>query len=73
MPKLPQVSGKRCIDALKRAGFREVRHESSHVYVRRDDPFAQISVPDHKTLKKGTLHKIIRQAGLTVEEFIELL
>jgi hypothetical protein len=41
--------------------------------MRRDDPFAQISVPDHKTLKKGTLHKIIRQAGLTVEEFIELL
>lgn len=58
MPKLPQVSGKRCIDALKQIGFNEVRRESSHIYVRRDDPFAQISVPDHKTLKKAHCVKL---------------
>ncbi len=40
---------------------------------RRDQPFAQVTVPDHRELDTGTLRAIIRQAGLTVEEFIDLL
>lgn len=38
-----------------------------------DDPYAIAVVPNHKTLKRGTLKSILRQAGLTVDEFIELL
>ncbi len=41
--------------------------------MRRDDPFAQIVVPDHKELDRGTLRAIIRQAGLSVDDFIRLL
>ena len=41
--------------------------------VRRNDPFAQIVVPDHKELDRGTLRAIIRQANITVEEFKKLL
>lgn len=41
--------------------------------LRRDDPFAQVTVPDHKQLDRGTLRAIIRQAGLGVDEFIGLL
>ena len=41
--------------------------------VRRDEPFAQVVVPDHKELDRGTLRAIIRQAGLGVEEFVGLL
>jgi predicted RNA binding protein YcfA (HicA-like mRNA interferase family) len=41
--------------------------------LRRDDPFAQLVVPDHKELDTGTLRAIIRQAGLSVEEFVRLL
>ncbi len=40
---------------------------------RRDKPFAQIVIPDHRELDTGTLRSIIRQAGLTVDEFIALL
>jgi predicted RNA binding protein YcfA (HicA-like mRNA interferase family) len=41
--------------------------------LRRDDPFAQVVVPDHKELDRGTLRAIIRQAGLSVDEFPRLL
>lgn len=73
MTKLPRVSGRECIEALSRAGFRVRRQESSHIILRRDDPFAQLVVPDHKELDRGTLRVILRQAGLTVEQFVELL
>lgn len=45
----------------------------SHVILRRDQPFAQVSVPDHDELDRGTLRAIIREAGLAVEEFSALL
>lgn len=41
--------------------------------MRRDDPFGQVVVPDHKELDRGTLRAIIRAAGLGVEEFKKLL
>jgi predicted RNA binding protein YcfA (HicA-like mRNA interferase family) len=41
--------------------------------MRRDEPFAQVVVPDHDELDRGTLRAIIRQAGLSVEDFLELL
>jgi len=71
--KLPRISGKVCIKALQRAGFYQRRRESSHVILRRDDPFAQVVVPDHQELAPGTLRAIIRDSDLTVEEFIALL
>jgi len=41
--------------------------------LRRNEPFAQVVVPDHRELDRGTLRAIIRQAGLSVEEFAKLL
>ncbi|HYU23161.1 MAG TPA: type II toxin-antitoxin system HicA family toxin [Candidatus Dormibacteraeota bacterium] len=41
--------------------------------LRRDEAFAQLVVPDHKELDRGTLRSVLRQAGLTIEEFIALL
>jgi predicted RNA binding protein YcfA (HicA-like mRNA interferase family) len=41
--------------------------------LRRDDPFGQLVVPDHKELDRGTLRAILRQAGVSVEEFVGLL
>jgi len=41
--------------------------------LRRDDPVAQLVVPDHKELDRGTLRAILRQAGVAIEEFLELL
>jgi predicted RNA binding protein YcfA (HicA-like mRNA interferase family) len=73
MSKLPVVSGRECVRALERAGFYVKRQTGSHIILRRDEPFAQVVVPDHKVLDRGTLRAIIRQAGLTVDEFVDLL
>jgi predicted RNA binding protein YcfA (HicA-like mRNA interferase family) len=58
---------------MERAGFRFRRQEGSHIVLRRAEPFAQVVVPDHKELDRGTLRAIIRQAGLGVDEFVKLL
>jgi hypothetical protein len=41
--------------------------------LRRNTPYARVVVPDHKPVRPGTLRRIIAEAGLTVEEFTELL
>ena len=73
MIKLPRVSGRDCVSALEKAGFVQKRQHGSHIILRRDDPFAQLVVPDHKELDRGTLRAIIRQANLTIEQFNALL
>jgi predicted RNA binding protein YcfA (HicA-like mRNA interferase family) len=73
MIKLPAISGDQCIRALEKVGFVSMRQSGSHVIMRRNNPFGRTSVPKHRTLKPGTLRGIIRDAGLSVEEFIELL
>jgi predicted RNA binding protein YcfA (HicA-like mRNA interferase family) len=73
MSSLPRVSGRECMNALVRAGFDLKRQKGSHMILRRDKPFAQLVVPDHKELDRGTLRAIIRQASLSVEEFVKLL
>ena len=73
MSKLPTASGKECIKVLEKAGFYFKRQEGSHVSLRKDDPFYQVVVPLHKELDRGTLRAIIRQAGLSVDEFVRLL
>ena len=73
MKKLSVVSGRECVKALSRKGFYFKRQQGSHIILRRDNPFAQVVVPDHKELDRGTLRSIIRMAGLSVDEFINLL
>lgn len=73
MSKLPVISGKECIKALDKAGFYFKRQEGSHITLRKDEPFTQVVVPDHRELDRGTLRAIIRQAGLSVDEFIKLV
>ena len=72
MSKLPRISGRACVSALFRAGFYVKRQQGSHIIMRRDDPFAQLVVPNHKELDRGTLRAILRQADLSVDEFNKL-
>jgi len=74
MPKLPVVSGVEVAKALAKIGY-EVDHQTgSHLILRQKEyPHRRITVPMHGEIAKGTLRAIIRQAGLTVEEFIELV
>jgi predicted RNA binding protein YcfA (HicA-like mRNA interferase family) len=74
MPKLPtDLSGRDVRSALERAGFVFRRQTGSHMILRRDNPYARAVVPDHKQIRSGTLRRIIADAGLTVEQFVELL
>jgi predicted RNA binding protein YcfA (HicA-like mRNA interferase family) len=73
MSGLPRVSGREVVAALNKAGFLVRRQKGSHIILRRDIPFAQTVVPDHAELDRGTLRAIIRQSGMTVEQFIALL
>jgi predicted RNA binding protein YcfA (HicA-like mRNA interferase family) len=72
--KLPtDLSGREVRAALERAGFVFRRQTGSHMMLRRDQPYARAIVPDNKQIRSGTLRRIIADAGLTVEQFIELL
>ncbi len=72
MNGLPRISGRECVKTLAKVDFYLKRQRGSHMILRRDNPFAQVVVPDHKELDRGTLRSIIRQAQLGVNEFIEL-
>lgn len=75
MPKLPSISGERLVRALRRAGFIELRQKGSHVSLekRSAEKVYKTVVPMHSTLAKGTLSDILKQAGLTVEQLLNLL
>ena len=74
MSKLPVVSGADAIRAFARIGYEVDRQRGSHVILRNSNPpFRRLTVPNHKVLAKGTLRALIREAGLTPEEFARLL
>lgn len=73
MSKLPVISGQDCVKALEKVGFSVNRQRGSHIILVREEPRTTVTVPDHKELDRGTLRAIIRQAGISVEELIELL
>jgi predicted RNA binding protein YcfA (HicA-like mRNA interferase family) len=73
MPKLPVVSGAETVRALERAGWTRNRQAGSHVILIKAGEVASLSVPQHRELAPGTLRALIRNAGMTVEEFIALL
>ena len=74
-PKLPVVSGRESVKAFERIGYQVVRQRGSHIRLRdeSDPDHLPLTVPDHKTLKPGLLRKLLRDADLTVGEFVDLL
>ncbi len=71
MPSLPHVSGSEVVRALQRLGFSIARQRGSHIVLRRGE--TGCVVPNHRELKVGTLSGVLKQAGLTAEEFISAL
>lgn len=74
MAKLPNVSAQALIKALEKIDFRAVRQKGSHVRMKHEDSRV-VTIPMHagKTIGKGLLLKILRDADLTKEELINLL
>ena len=75
MPKLPRISSREAVRSLERLGFEQVRQTGSHVVMKKETEEGKIGcvVPLHRELKVGTLSGILKQAQVTVEEFIENL
>ncbi len=75
MPKLPVLTGIEVITAFKRAGFEIDRIKGSHHILKKANYTYRLAIPVHgkKPLGSGLLRRLIRDAGLSVEEFVELL
>ncbi len=74
MMKLPVISGLEAIKRLKKFGFIAVRQKGSHVRLEKYDgeKTIKLTVPLHPALKKGTLARIIKDAGISLERFNRL-
>ncbi len=74
-PKLPSISGRKAIDAFETIGYQVVHQKGSHIRLRDNiNPnHKPLTIPDHKSLKAGLLRMLIRDAGLSLEDFVKLL
>lgn len=73
MSKLPIISGTKAVKAFSRAGWISARQTGSHFIMIKEGSVVTLSVPMHNEIDRGTLRKLISLAGLTVEEFANLL
>ena len=73
MAKLGNISGKEAVKAFQKAGWQKIGQVGSHVVMVRPGLRVNLSIPQHKELSVGTLRALIRNAGLSVDEFLELL
>jgi predicted RNA binding protein YcfA (HicA-like mRNA interferase family) len=73
VPQLPVVSGRDALRAFERDGWRFDRQKGSHMILVKTGHRANLSIPDHRELDRGLLRGLIRDAGLSVDQFIQLL
>jgi predicted RNA binding protein YcfA (HicA-like mRNA interferase family) len=72
MATLPTLSGREVVRAFARAGWQVARQRGSHIILVKAGHIATLSVPDHREVARGTLRRLIRCSGLTVDEFVAL-
>ena len=73
MARLANISGKEAAKAFEKAGWRALGQVGSHLVMVKPGVRVNLSIPQHKELSVGTLRALIHHAGLTVEQFLELL
>jgi predicted RNA binding protein YcfA (HicA-like mRNA interferase family) len=72
MSRLPVCSGQDAIRAFEKLGYQMDHQTGSHIILRHPQ-MRRLTVPNHRELAKGTLRVLIREAGLTKDEFVNLL
>ena len=72
MPKLPSISGEQAVRCFEKLGYEIIRQRGSHIRLhhKRKKP---LTIPRHKTLGRGLLRKLIRDAAIDIEELLKLL
>ena len=73
MARLPVLSGEETVGNFERLGWSVARQRGSHIVMTKPGEMATLSVPNHRSVAKGTLRSLIRSAGLTVTEFCDAL
>lgn len=73
MPPLPVVSGKETAKVLEKLGWGFARQKGSHMAYKKEGFRRPVIVPDHDELDRGTLKSILREANISIEQFIEVL
>jgi len=73
MGKLNNISGKQAAKAFEKAGWYPMGQVGSHLVLTKPGSRVNLSVPQHKELSVGTLRALIRNASMTVDEFLQLL
>jgi predicted RNA binding protein YcfA (HicA-like mRNA interferase family) len=73
MGRLGNIAGKDAVKAFQRAGWQKIGQVGSHAVMVKTGLRVNLSIPQHKELSVGTLRALIRNAGLTVDEFLYLL
>ena len=73
MGKLGNIAGREAVKAFQKAGWLPAGQVGSHVVMIEPGVRVNLSIPQHKELSVGTLRALIRNAGLTVDEFLALL
>jgi predicted RNA binding protein YcfA (HicA-like mRNA interferase family) len=73
MASLPVCSGTDAIKAFERSGWLRASQKGSHVTLTKSGAVVVLTVPLHRELGSGLLRSLIRKAGLTVEEFVDLM
>jgi predicted RNA binding protein YcfA (HicA-like mRNA interferase family) len=75
MTKVPSLNYDKVVNALRRAGWVVVRQRGSHIRLQKHTPdkTLKLTIPAHRPIKRSTLSHIIKQANLSVEDFISLL
>ncbi|SDR72240.1 type II toxin-antitoxin system HicA family toxin [Opitutus sp. GAS368] len=71
MPNLPGVSGRKAVKALEKLGFVFIRQKGSHAIMRRGD--RGCVVPMHREINRWTLNGVLKQAGVSADEFLSAL
>lgn len=74
IPKLPTISGREAIKRFEQLGYVVIRQKGSHIRLHHasDASRKPLTVPDHKTLGKGLLRTLMRDAKVTLEDFLAL-
>jgi len=75
IPHLPVVTGKELLRVLERSGWHVVHVRGSHHQLKHTETGQKITIPVHgkNDLKRGLLHSVLKEIGMTVEELRQLL
>ncbi len=73
MPPVPLLRPRDVVKAFKNLGWEVARQRGSHIILTREDHIATLSIPQHDYVARGTLRSLMARAGITLEEFLEVL